>query len=1324
MGKDHKHKHKKHKRHHSRDHSDGEESWSVYKKKRKDYHREKKEDERQKSQKSNYTSDREVDKKALSTEQEDKDLERSIKLCEYKHDKNSYSYRRHDKDRLHGEIKDQDNKRSRKGEYDSRTHKSRLSSTDQSPEKSDQRVRRRELDEKKDLNYLQRRKESNSNHDHPETLNEMEFGTKEKHVVESDHEEDREEDRDFTFDFHQYRSDLNRIFFRDDEFIKKPSKAYDDFWSFLLKYQQFQRKKYDREKDKQGIKKHHKTTESTGDLDLPQHYDNRYRISFNIKSKNVEDFLKKGRLVDADVSRDLTKHRVKQFRNILIHYVDFLQKQKFAKLKKIKTDQENLPIFQYKQMIQGMVQRHQVVVVAGDTGCGKSTQTPQYLLEAGFTKIACTQPRRIACISLSKRVGYETLNEYGSDVAYQVRFEKTKTRSTKILFLTEGLLLRQMSEDQHLKQYSVIVIDEVHERHIHTDFLLGVIKCLLKHREDLKLVLMSATINIDLFSGYFDDAPVIKVPGRLYPIELEYKPIKRDDSKAERLDPSPYLKIMQLIDHKFPEKERGDLLIFLSGMSEIMSVVEAAKIYATNTKRWIILPLHSALSVDEQDKVFDISPEGVRKCIVSTNIAETSVTIDGVRFIVDSGKVKEMSFDPKYKMQRLQEFWISRASAEQRKGRAGRTGPGVCYRLYDSPDYDAFQEYATPEIQRVPLDALILQMVSMGLPDARKFPFLEAPDITSIENAIIFLKEQGAMKDDETLTPIGNMLSRLPVDVVIGKMLIMGSIFHMIDAVLSIAAAMSVQSPFTNRAYVDRDAMEARKPLESDHGDPFTLLETFDEWIQVKAEGRGTKKWCKKRGLEEQRFYEMMKLRNQFKELLKDHHLLDKNLEGDKFLTSEERRRQHGDRRRLGVLKKEQRNESKKRKVLKLEDSEFKVSEGEEEDDENEGTDIKDLEFRLSHDLNKLQTISNQSRSFTLKDINLLKIILCSGLYPQVAINDDTNSYKSDSEQSFHTKNKPFLLLHPTSVFASQPELLQPPEPEKQNVGPSDLRGKLSNKHQLLTYVKLLETDKPYLVNTMRVPALQTVTLFSNFLDTSSDCTRLICDGWLEIKFPDAEIAQDILSSVIMLRATWQNLLQLRLQDTFKSFNSEKKINPRARKLEKILAEKLSEFLSSDVLYAVRRVMTAEMKYVYKGPGRVDENSDLPSGLFMSNMKNDIHPVKGGIQINDYLCHNCLIDEDSAAIWGEYTSSMQKHWTCPRCKASLIVTVLERLRHESECQSANINATKEEVKIEIEEEKNIQLNPLRKSYHCDKCDKDYHFTNTEILKHKKSCSGT
>ena len=199
------------------------------------------------------------------------------------------------------------------------------------------------------------------------------------------------------------------------------------------------------------------------------------------------------------------------------------------------------------------------------------------------------------------------------------------------------------------------------------------------------------------------------------------------------------------------------MLIFLSGMSDIQTVYEATKEYAAETKRWIILPLHSTLSIEEQDKVFDIPPEGVRKCILSTNISETSVTIDGLRFIIDSGKVKEISYDPKYKMQRLQEFWISRASAEQRKGRAGRTGPGVCYRLYSAEDYNAFNEFTTPEIKRVPLNSLILQMISMGLKNVRKFPFIEPPALQSIEHSLVYLTEQNALNENEELTFLGKL---------------------------------------------------------------------------------------------------------------------------------------------------------------------------------------------------------------------------------------------------------------------------------------------------------------------------------------------------------------------------------------------------------------------------------------------------------------------------------------------------------------------------------------------------------------------------------------
>ncbi|XP_067667167.1 probable ATP-dependent RNA helicase DHX34 [Haliotis asinina] len=1132
---------------------------------------------------------------------------------------------------------------------------------------------------------------------------ETKFKDKKRQGEKASFDSDSEEEHlDLDFDFTQHKPSLNRIFFRDQDFIRRGTKQYDDFWAFLVKYQEFQRKKAAK---KQSTSKPSSRLEDEGRLGLPQTYDNRYRINLSLVSKDMELFLKKGRLVDYDVGRDLTRERVTKFKGILLHYLDFQQKQKFSKLKKIRTDQENLPIFQYKTMICGMVKRHQVVVVAGDTGCGKSTQVPQYLMEAGFENIACTQPRRIACISLSKRVSYETLNEYGSAVAFQVRFEKSKTRATKILFLTEGLLLRQMSSDPYLKQYDVIVIDEVHERHIFTDFLLGVLKCMLKKREDLKLVLMSATINIELFSGYFENAPVIRVPGRLHPIELEYQPIKRDEmtSRGEKLDPTPYLRIMQTIDHRYPATERGDLLIFLSGMTEIMTIVEAANQYAQQTKRWIILPLHSALSVQEQDKVFDISPEGVRKCIVSTNIAETSVTIDGVRFIVDSGKVKEMNFDPKYKMQRLQEFWISRASAEQRKGRAGRTGPGVCYRLYADTDYNSFQEYATPEIKRVTLDTLILQMISLGLPDARRFPFIEAPAMSSIETSIAFLKEQGALTEDEALTPIGQMLSQLPVDVVIGKMLIMGSIFHMIDPVLTIAAAMSVQSPFTMKAHQDRDAIAARKPLESDHGDPFTLLNAADEWIQVKAEGRGTKKWCQRRGLEEQRFYEMNKLKRQFRELLRDHGLLDEVKEEERYYTSEERRQRHGERKRLGQLKREQNNESKKRKVLKFTEDDYQLSDGDEDD---KGDDIKDLEFRLSHDLNQLQETANKTRSFNLRDINLLKVILCSGLYPQVALADDCNSYKGDSEQAFHTKNKAFILLHPTSVFASKPEVLRPSDIKDNKTTPSELRGRLSSKHEVLAFVSVLETNKPYLINTMRVPALQTITLFSNCIDANADCTRLVCDGWLEIRFPDAESADSVISSILHLRATWLNLLRVRLEDTMSMVDDQRKMSTRARRLEQLLARKLAEFLDSKVTYSIRRIMAAEQQHLYVGMSTEGQDNEKS--------------VKGGTQVNSYLTVGCLLDDTSASVWEEYTSHMQKVWECPRCHVSLIVSVVERLQHQMECQSGDKPLSKDEEAAERESERASQLNPLRKSYFCPECDEQLSLTATEILKHKKS----
>ncbi|EDV20774.1 uncharacterized protein TRIADDRAFT_31352, partial [Trichoplax adhaerens] len=441
--------------------------------------------------------------------------------------------------------------------------------------------------------------------------------------------------------------------------------------------------------------------------DLPLKYDKRYRCNFSILFHQNYDHLPRG----------LNQEKLKEFKQLVHLYEDFNQKQKFAKIRKIKNDQSNLPISQYRSKIITAVQQNQVVIIAGDTGCGKSTQVPQYLLNSGFSHIACTQPRRIACMSLAKRVGYEMLNQYGSRIAYQIRFEESKTRATKVLFLTEGLLLRQLVSDPTLSLYNVIVVDEVHERHVQGDFLLGILKDLLPIRRDLKLILMSATININLFANYFEGAPVIKIPGRLYPIQLEY--------------------------------------------------------------------------------VFDIVPEGVRKCIISTNIAETSVTIDGVRFIIDSGKVKEMSYDSGAKMHRLQEFWISKASAEQRKGRAGRTGPGVCFRLYSDSEYEAFEQYSTPEIRRISLDSLILQMLLLEIKNPTDFPFIEPPSKAALDHSVISLQDQDVIeKENMKLTVIGKMLANLPVEVVIGKTLIMGTLFKIIPSIVTMAAALAVQSPF------------------------------------------------------------------------------------------------------------------------------------------------------------------------------------------------------------------------------------------------------------------------------------------------------------------------------------------------------------------------------------------------------------------------------------------------------------------------------------------------------------------------------------------------
>ncbi|XP_012990989.2 probable ATP-dependent RNA helicase DHX34 [Esox lucius] len=1155
---------------------------------------------------------------------------------------------------------------------------------------------------------------------------------------------ERRDSRSWDWDSSQCRAQMDQIFFRQHDYIQNGTTEHKDFWTFFDRFQRFKTKKdMSASGAPESSRKGHSDGKKTADLGLPKEYDARYRINMSVCTRDVEEKLVTGASDHRNSHRRSSSgpgsQQIADCRLALLHFLDFNQRQSFGKLAKLRAEQKALPIFQYRDRIVELVRTHPVVVVAGDTGCGKSTQVPQYLLSSGFSHIACTQPRRIACISLAKRVSFESLNQYGSKVGYQIRFEGTRTPSTKLLFLTEGLLLRHIQADGALEQYQVLIVDEVHERHLHCDFLLGVLRSLLVTRPDLRLILMSATINIKLFSDYFNSAPVLQVPGRLFPIQVIYQPIPPEEqaSRSEKLDPRPYLRVLQGIDQRYPAEERGDLLLFLSGVAEISTILEACQAYATHTKRWIVLPLHSTLSLAQQDKVFDISPPGVRKCIISTNIAETSVTIDGVRFVVDSGKVKEMSFDPKAKMQRLQEFWISRASSEQRKGRAGRTGPGVCYRLYAESDYEAFAPYPVPEIHRVALDSLILQMKSMGLGDPRSFVFIDPPPTASIQTAVTYLRVQGALDPRGELTPIGCLLAQLPVDVVIGKMLVLGSILNLVEPVLTVAAALSVQSPFLRSAQHNPDCATARQPLHSDQGDPFTLLNTFNAWVQVKGErGGASRKWCRRRGLEEQRLYEMVNLRRQFKELLRSHGLLEVLEERAPSGGGRGQRRERlTERRKLHQLKREHDlAEGGRRKVLRLEDgqevdgdsgSDAEPDRRDKEPTGESSVDIQEVKFKLRHNVSELQEAAAASQDLSSRQQALLKLLLCRGLYPQLALPDEHNATRKDSEQVFHTRNKQGVVIHPTSVFASDPEVLHVPE-EGNREGPD--KGD-SSRHQLLAFVTLLETNKPYISNCVRVPALQALLLVANSLDSNADCTRLVVDGWLEVGLTGEE-ALRVLSSSLTLRASWENLLQAQLGKGTLGAGAGSRAKAGgglseglgvpgvSRKDLDKLSEGLVRFLLyTEVSYSLRRLTGLQVQNLYVGPQPQTELSEgpAPNPLF-PGMEVQPDPIKGGLRVTSYFTYNCLTDSKDL-----YSECLRTFWSCPHCDLYSPVTPLERMSHEATCRPAGEQQNNQDREDDGMKggASSTSVSGLARVYHCDVCDQDLKLTSTEILKHKR-----
>ena len=455
---------------------------------------------------------------------------------------------------------------------------------------------------------------------------------------------------------------------------------------------------------------------------------------------------------------------------------------------------ESLPVSQRKAEIEKLLSEHQVIVVAGETGSGKTTQLPKMCLELGFGNLGTighTQPRRIAARSVAARIAEELQTELGDLVGYKVRFNDQISDNTQIKLMTDGILLAEIQTDRFLNQYSCLIIDEAHERSLNNDFILGYLKQLLPRRPDLKVIITSATIDVERFSKHFNNAPIIEVSGRTYPVEVRYRPVVEEDDQDQLQG------ILNAVD-ELQAEGRGDILIFMNGEREIRDTAEALQ--KQNLKHTEILPLFARLSAQEQNKIFH--PSGLNRIVLATNVAETSLTVPGIKYVIDPGTARISRYSYRTKVQRLPIEPISQASANQRKGRCGRVSEGICIRLYSEEDFNSRPEFTDPEILRTNLASVILQMTALGLDDIEAFPFVDAPDKRHIQDGVKLLEELGAFETVQTksgekrrLTPIGRQLAQLPVDPRLAKMLLSAVDFGSVYEVMIIVSALSIQDP-------------------------------------------------------------------------------------------------------------------------------------------------------------------------------------------------------------------------------------------------------------------------------------------------------------------------------------------------------------------------------------------------------------------------------------------------------------------------------------------------------------------------------------------------
>ncbi|XP_074944556.1 putative ATP-dependent RNA helicase DHX57 isoform X1 [Phalacrocorax aristotelis] len=730
-------------------------------------------------------------------------------------------------------------------------------------------------------------------------------------------------------------------------------------------------------------------------------------------------------------------------------------------------ERQKLPAWQERETILDLLKRHQVLVVSGMTGCGKTTQIPQFILDASLqgspsrvANIICTQPRRISAISVAERVAKERTERIGLTVGYQIRLESVKSSATRLLYCTTGVLLRRLEGDLTLQGVTHVIVDEVHERTEESDFLLLVLKDIMVQRPDLCIILMSATLNAELFSEYFHSCPIINIPGRTFPVDQFFledviamtryvledsSPYKRKtkqenkqngrhkrtafeeveedlrragilestDTVVRDSDPDQKLTLKQLLTrykgvnktvlktmsvmdldkvnlelieallewivagkHSYPP---GAVLIFLPGLAEIKMLYEQLQSNALfnnrHSKRCVVYPLHSSLSSEEQQSVFLRPPAGVIKIIISTNIAETSVTIDDVVYVIDSGKMKEKRYDPSKGMESLEDTFVSKASALQRKGRAGRVASGVCFHLFSSHHYNhQLIKQQLPEIQRVPLEQLCLRIKILEMFSAQSLHcvlsrLIEPPRTESLRASKLRLQDLGALTPDEKLTPLGYHLASLPVDVRIGKLMLFGTIFRCLDPALTIAASLAFKSPFVSPWDKREEANKKKLEFAVGNSDYLALLQAYKGWcLSIKEGSQASYNYCKENFLSGRVLQEIASLKRQFTELLSD----------------------------IGFVK--------------------------------EGLRARDIEKKWSQGGDGVLDATGEEANSNAENIKLISAMLCAALYPNVVqVKKPEGKYQKTStgavkmqpkaeELKFITKSDGYVHIHPSSV--------------------------------------------------------------------------------------------------------------------------------------------------------------------------------------------------------------------------------------------------------------------------------------------------------------------